>query len=98
MALVWACVKIQSYLYGVPFELVTDHKPLEVIYGPKSKPCACIEGWVLRMQPYKFKVKYEPGPKNIAGPLSRLVDNNEIKGNHSSEAETSRSGGSISQR
>jgi len=60
LALVWACVKIQSYLYGVPFELVTDHKPLEVIYGPKSKPCARIEGWVLRKQPYKFKKHCRP--------------------------------------
>ena len=44
-------------------ELVTDHKPLEVIYGPKSRPCARVERWVLRMQPYKFKVRYQPGPK-----------------------------------
>ena len=87
LALVWACEKFHPYVYGVPFELVTDHKPLEVIYGPKSKPCVCIERWVLRMQPYNFKVKYEPGPKIIADPLSRLVGNSETKGNHLSEAE-----------
>ena len=87
LALVWACEKFHPYVYGVPFELITVHKPLEVIYGPKSKPFACIERWVLRMEPYKFKVKYEPGPKNIADPLSRLVGNSETKGSHSSEAE-----------
>ena len=68
LALVWACEKFHPYVYGMPFELVTVHKPLEVIYGPKSKPCARIERWVLRMQPYKFKVKYEPGANNIADP------------------------------
>ena len=57
LALVWACEKFHPYVYGVPFDLVTDHKPLEVIYGPRSKACARIERWVLRMQPYKFKVK-----------------------------------------
>ena len=87
LALVWACEKFHPYMYGVPFELVTDHKPLEVIYGLKSKPCARIARWVLRMQPYKFKVKYEPGLKNIADPLSRLVGNQKTSSSHSSEAE-----------
>ena len=87
LALVWACEKFHPYVYGIPFELVTDHKPLEVIYGPRSKPCARIERWVLRMQPYKFKVKYQPGPKNIADPLSRLVSSTGSGGKRSSQAE-----------
>ena len=87
LALVWACEKFHPYIYGVPFELVTDHKPLEVIYGPKSKPCARIERWILRMQPYKFTVRYQPGPKNIADPLSRLVNSKETGNKHSSQAD-----------
>ena len=86
LALVWACEKLYPYVYGVPFDLVTDHKPLEVIYGPRSKPCARIERWLLRMQPYKFKVKYEPGLSNIAYPLSRLVGNLKTSSSHSAEA------------
>ena len=82
LALVWACEKFNPYVYGVPFDLVTDHKPLEVIYGPRSKPCARTERWVLRMQPYKFKVKYEPGPSNIADPLSRFVKNLKPSSSH----------------
>ena len=87
IALKWACEKFHPYIYGIPFELVTDHKPLEVIYSPRPKPCARIERWVLRMQPYKFKVKYPPGPKNIADSLSRLVSGMESGGKRSSQAE-----------
>ena len=52
--------------------MVTDHKPLEVIYSPRSKPSARIERWMLRLQPYTYKVKHIRGPKNIADSLSRL--------------------------
>lgn len=71
-ALVWAVERFHLYLFGRTFELVTDHKPLEVIFGPRSKPCARIERWVLRLQSYKYVVKYQAGKSNIADPLSRL--------------------------
>ena len=73
LAIVWACERFHAYLYGAEFELMTDHKPLECIFSPKSKTCARIERWLLRMQPYKFSVKYILGPKNIADFLSRLL-------------------------
>lgn len=75
LALVWAIEHFHMYLYGKEFELVTDHKPLEVIFKPRSKPCARIERWVLRLQAYNYKVVYKPGKSNIADPLSRLCTN-----------------------
>lgn len=73
LALVWAVEHFKMYLYGkASFDLVTDHKPLEVIFGNKSKPCARIERWVLRLQAYNFRVQYKPGKTNIADCLSRL--------------------------
>ena len=41
------------------------------------------------MQPYKFKVKYKPGPNNIADPLSRLVGNQERKNKLTTRSEPS---------
>ena len=38
LAVVWACERFHIYLHGTPFTLYTDHKPLEIIYSPKSKP------------------------------------------------------------
>lgn len=87
LGLVWACERLHPYLYGRQFDLVTDHKPLEVIYGPRSKPCARIERWVLRLQPYDFKIVHIAGKNNIADPLSRLLSTNEkqVKHEHGSD-------------
>lgn len=43
LALVWAVERYHYFLFGRSFELVTDHKALETLFGPKSKPCARIE-------------------------------------------------------
>ncbi|XP_065224410.1 uncharacterized protein K02A2.6-like [Planococcus citri] len=73
LALVFAVERLKIYLLGRTFELVTDHKPLQTIFGTRSKPCARIERWVLRMQGFKYVIRYAPGKNNIADPLSRLL-------------------------
>ncbi|XP_063965770.1 uncharacterized protein K02A2.6-like [Lytechinus pictus] len=72
LAVVWGCERFHLFLSGAEFTLLTDHKPLEVIYGPHGKPHARIERWVLRLQQYKFKVRHMPGKTNPADVLSRL--------------------------
>ena len=72
LAVVWGCERFHLYLYGTTFAIYTDHKPLEIIYSPTSKPPARIERWGLRLQPYRFRVKHTPGVCNPADVLSRL--------------------------
>ena len=64
------------------FVVETDHKPLEVICGLRSRPWARIERWVLRLEPYDFSVIHRPGRENIADPFSRLVHRKVEPDNH----------------
>ena len=82
LGVVWACERFHVYVYGMKFVVETEHKPLEVIYGPRSRPCAQIERWVLRLQPYDFSVIHRPGRENIADPLSRLLHRKVEPDNH----------------
>ena len=70
LAVIWGCERFHMYLIGTPFELITDHKAFEIIYSPKSKPCAKIEKWALRLQQYEHKVIYKRGAENPADILS----------------------------
>ena len=86
LAVVWGCERFNIYLAGKEFVLVTDHKPLECIYSAKSKPPARIERWLLRLQPYRFKVEYKPGKYNPADVLSRApLDEQSGKDNKAEE-------------
>ena len=41
LAIVWGIVRLHLYLYSCHFKLITDYKPVELIFGnPKSKPPA----------------------------------------------------------
>lgn len=73
LALVWAVDKFQLYLLGKKFRLVTDCKPLHFLFKERTKPCARIERWVLRLQTYDYEVVYEPGSHNLADVFSRLA-------------------------
>ena len=72
LAIVWAVEHFHLFLFGSEFTLITDHKPLEIIYGQRTaKTSARIERWILRLQPYAFKIMYKSGANNPADYLSR---------------------------
>ena len=70
MAVVWGCERFHLYLIGAELSISTDHKALEVIYQPKSKPPARIQRWVLRLQQYKSCARKFGGLKLIRTWLS----------------------------
>jgi len=43
LVLVWACERFNIYVYGRNFQLESDHKPHECMFGRLSKPSARIE-------------------------------------------------------
>ena len=46
---VWACEKFQFYIHGSQFDLVGDHRPLEVLLNGRGNPSPRIEHWRLRL-------------------------------------------------
>lgn len=73
LELVWSVERFSMYLYGTCFDLITDCKALEYLFTPRSKPCARIERWVLRLQSFDYQIMHVPGNQNIADSLSRLA-------------------------
>lgn len=77
LGLVYAVTKFHQYLYGKPFILVTDHKPLERIFGenretPKIASNRLLR-WAMTLNSYNFNVIYKPGKENgPADSFSRL--------------------------
>lgn len=72
LAIKWACGHFRLYIYGKPVQIITDHKPLEALFSnPHSKPPPRIERWMVSLQDYDLKVKYQPGKDNPADFMSR---------------------------
>ena len=72
LSLVWGIEHFRLFLLGTEFDVYTDHKALEAIFNnPKSKPPARIERWMLRLQPYNFRLIYKTGAFSEADYLSR---------------------------
>ena len=72
LSLVWGIEHFRMFLLGSEFDVITDHKALESIFNnSRSKPPARIERWMMRLQPFNFRVIYRKGSLNEADYLSR---------------------------
>lgn len=78
LAIVWAVNYFRPYLYGVQFDLLTDHQPLKWLHtktkGKDVNPR--LYRWLLKLGEYNINIDYIKGKENrIADFLSRV--NNE---------------------
>ena len=72
LAIKWAVKKFKCYIYGVEFEVHTDHKPIIHIKTSK-KPSERMLKWILELEEYNIQYFYRPGKFNVpADILSRL--------------------------
>ena len=72
LSLVWGIEHFRMFLIGSEFDVITDHKALKSIFNyPRSRPPALIDRWIMRFQPFSFKVIYRKGTSNEADYLSR---------------------------
>lgn len=73
LAIVWAIESFRHYLYGREFLVVTDHKPLNFLFGTKNVNSR-LHRWKLTLMEYQFKIIHRNGTQNVvADALSRIV-------------------------
>ena len=77
LSIIFGIKKFHQYLYGRKFLLVTDHKPLVTILGPKSGiptlGAARLQRWAILLSAYQYDIEYRSTAKHAnADFLSRL--------------------------
>jgi hypothetical protein len=84
LAVVFGCQKFHTYVYGKPFTVESDHKPLEMICTKNiSAAPPRLQRMLLELQGYDQVIRYRPGKEiTLADGLSRLpnkANNSEIE-------------------
>ena len=76
LVVVYACERFHTYLYGKPFVVQSDHKPLEMIQLKNLHAAPPrLQRMLLRLQNYDVIIRYQPGKTLLlADGLSRLVE------------------------
>ena len=84
LAVIFGVRKFHQYLYGLPFTVYTDHKPLLGLFGEnKSIPTMAaerIKRWTLMLAAYEYTTQYRKGTENVnADGLCRLPLTEDVK-------------------
>ncbi|XP_039525150.1 uncharacterized protein K02A2.6-like [Pimephales promelas] len=77
LAIIYGVKKFHKYLYGRKFTLITDHKPLLAILGPKSAvptlAALRMQRWALILMAYSYELEYKKSSDHLnADAMSRL--------------------------
>lgn len=75
LAIVFAAEHFHQYIYGQKVEVISDHKPLQVIVKkPLHKASPRLQLMMLKLLRYNLEVKYQPGSQMyVADTLSRAI-------------------------
>ena len=66
LAVVFACERFHTYIYGNNVTIESDHKPLETIQLKNiSKAPPRLQRMMLRIQQYDVKIQYKPGKEMV---------------------------------
>jgi len=67
-SIIFGVKKFHRYIFGRKFELVTDHKPLVMVMGPKghiaSVSASRLHRWALILSAYDFTLKFRPSQQH----------------------------------
>ena len=77
LAIMFGLRRFHLYLYGRHFTILTDHKPLERIFGPKtaipSLAAMRLQRWAIVLLAFDYDIRFVPSKQNaVADALSRL--------------------------
>ncbi|XP_049514382.1 uncharacterized protein K02A2.6-like [Dermacentor silvarum] len=77
LAVVFGVLKFHQFVWGRPFDIFTDHKPLLGLFGHESRiplqSSPRVLRWALTLSGYNYKLCYRPGARlGNADALSRL--------------------------
>ena len=63
MSLIFGLKRFHQYLYGRKFTLITDHKPLLTILGPKKEipplAAARLQRWAVLLSTFKYDIQFK---------------------------------------
>ena len=77
LSIIFGITKFHQFLYGRKFTLLTDHKPLTLILGPKKGipvlAASRLQRWAIQLSAYQYDISYRSTTKNgNADMLSRF--------------------------